>query len=109
MGQNQTYSPDHMDSPKAWYPTNTILDNKKAPTLEGGYYKKIGGMWNIKHEISSPKFYKILVNTWLKVDTALELNKFYNDINMCLILVTRLQEDFLPAYQYIKRHSEFEE
>ena len=28
---------------------------------------------------------------------------------MCLNVVTRLQEDFLPVYQSIKRHSEFEE
>ena len=28
---------------------------------------------------------------------------------MCLNAVTRLQEDLLPAYNSIKRHSEFEE
>ena len=42
--QNQIYSPDKMDSPKAQYPTNVVPANKKAPPLEGGNSTKIGGM-----------------------------------------------------------------
>ena len=66
-------------------------------------------MWNIKHDIRSPKLYEILINTKLKVDTAMELGNFYNHIKMCLNMVTGLQEDILPVYHYIKIHSEFEE
>ena len=40
-----------------------ILDKNKAPIFEGGYYLKIGGMWNLKHETRLPKFYEILIKT----------------------------------------------
>ena len=70
---------------------------------------KIGDIWNIKHEISSPKFYELLIKTELKGNTALNLSTFYNHIKMCFVEVTILLEDLLTAYQSIKRHSEFEE
>ena len=66
-------------------------------------------MWTLKHEISSPKLYELLIKTELKGDTAMDLNNFFNHINMCLNAVTRLREDLLPDYQSIKTHSEFEE
>ena len=66
-------------------------------------------MWNLKHDTSSPKFYELLINTKLKVNTDLELKDFYNHIKMCLNAVTRLWEDLLPAYHSIKRHYKFEE
>ena len=47
-------------------------------------------MLNLKHEIISPKFYELLIKIELKGDNALELNNFYNHINMCLNVVTRL-------------------
>ena len=37
------------------------------------------------------------------------INTSYNHINICVNAVTILREDFLPAYQSIKRHSEFAE
>ena len=43
--------------------TTLVLANNNAPPLEGGYSKNIGGMWNIKHEIRSPRFYELLTNT----------------------------------------------
>ena len=52
---------------------------------------KIGGMWNLKHEISSPKFYELIIKTGLKGDTDLDIKNFYNHINMCLNAVTRIQ------------------
>ena len=61
-----------------------VPDNKKDPTLEGGHSTKIGGMWTLKHEIKSPKLYKLLIKTDLKGDTALELKNFYKYINMCI-------------------------
>ena len=33
-------------------PTTTVQTNRRDPTLEGGISKNIGGMWNLKHEIS---------------------------------------------------------
>ena len=35
-------------------------------------------MWNIKHDISSPKFYKILIKTELKGDTDLDLKNTHH-------------------------------
>ena len=64
-------------------------------------------MWTLKYEISSPKFYELLIMIEVKGGTDMDLNKFYKYINMCLNEVTRLLEDLLPDYQSIKRHSEF--
>ena len=40
--------------------------NKKDLPLEGVSSTKEGYLWTLKHEISSPKFYEILINTGLK-------------------------------------------
>ena len=85
-----------------------VTANKKASTLEDGYSTKNGGMCTIKHEIRSSKFSEILIKTELKAETALDLNNFYNLINICLNAVTRLIEYFLPSYQSIKIHSNLE-
>ena len=66
---------------------------------------KIGGMWNLKHEIRSPKLYYLLIKKELKGDTALDLKNFYNHINMRINLMTTVQEDLLSDYQSIKIHS----
>ena len=65
MGQNQNSIPSiyYMYFPKAQDPTTVVLANNKAPTLEGGNSTKIGGMWNLKNDISSPKFYDLLIET----------------------------------------------
>ena len=60
-------------------------------------------------EISSPRFYELLIKTELKGDTALDLKNFFNHIKMSLNAGTRLIEELLPDYQSIKRHSDFEE
>ena len=65
-------------------------------------------MWTLKHDISSPKFYDLLIMTELKGDNGMDLNTFYSHTKMCLNAVTILQEDLLPDYQYIKRLSDFE-
>ena len=72
------------------YPTTVVPANKRAPQFEGGHYNKYFGMWTLKHEISSSKFYELLIKTELKGDTALDLKKFYNHIKMCLNAVTIL-------------------
>ena len=77
-------------------PTTLVTDNRRAPPLEGGHSTKIGGMSTLKHVISSPRFYEILIKTELKVDTSLDLKNFYNHIKMCLNAMTILQEYLLP-------------
>ena len=54
-------------------------------------------MWTLKHEISSPKYYEILIKTELKRDTALDIKNFYNHIKIYLNAVTRLRKDLLPG------------
>ena len=48
-------------SPKAQDITTVVPDNKNSPQLEGEYSTKIGGMWSLKYEIRSPKFYELLI------------------------------------------------
>ena len=102
------YSPAQNNSTSPEEPTTVVPANTRAPKMEGGNCKKKGFTWNIKHEISSPKFYEPLIKKGLKRDTALDLKNFYNKIKMCLNLVTIIQEEPLPDYQSIKRHFEFE-
>ena len=102
-------SPEKKDSPKAQYSNTVVPSKKKAQPLEGGNSTKNGGMWTLKHEISSPELYELLIKTELKVNTALDLNNFYNHINICFSVLTILLEYLLVSYHSIKRHSEFEE
>ena len=80
-------SPEKKDSPKAQYPNTVVPANKKARQLKGGHYTKIGGMWTIKHDIITPKFYELLINTELRGDTDIDLKNFYKHTNMYINLV----------------------
>ena len=51
-----------MDSLKTQIPTIVISDNNMAPLLGGGHYTKNRGIWTLKYEIRSPKFYEIFIN-----------------------------------------------
>ena len=84
-------SPTQKDTSTPPDPTTMVPTNRRYPPLEGGHYTKICGMWTLRHEISSPKFYELLIRTELKGDTALYLKNFFNHINMCLNAVNRLQ------------------
>ena len=99
---------ERKDSTKSQYPTSLVLYNRRDLPLEGVHSMKIDGMWTLKHEFRSPKLYEFLIKTELKVDTDLDLNNFYNHINMCLNTVTRFWEDLLSIYLFIKVHSEFD-
>ena len=57
----QKSSQENMDPTKSQYPTTVIPANKKDPPLESGHYKKNGGMWTLKSEITSTKFYELLI------------------------------------------------
>ena len=83
-------STDKKDSPKAWDPTTVVTTKNNSPPLEGGHSTKNGGMWTLKHDISSPKFYELLINIQLKGNTDMDIKKFYNHIKMCLNAVTIL-------------------
>ena len=105
----QKSSPAYKDTQTYLDPTTVVPTNNRDPPLEGGHTTKIHGMWTLKHEIRSPKFYELLIKTELKGYTALYLKNFFNRINMSLNAVTRLREYLLPYYQSIKRYSEIEE
>ena len=68
-----------------------VPSNKKDTILEGGNSTEIGGMWTPKHDIISPNFYELLTKIELKGDTNLYLKRLYNQINMYLNAMTRLQ------------------
>ena len=90
MIRKHNSSLDKIYSPKAQYPSTAVTDNKKSPPLEGGNSTKIDVKWTLKHEISSPKFYELLIKTELKGYTAMYLKNFYNRIKMCPNELTRL-------------------
>ena len=98
-----------MHSPMAHDTTTVVPDKKKDTPLEGGHSTKISAMWNLKHEIRSPKFYELLIKTELKGDTAMYLKNFYNHIKMCLSETTIPQEELIPGHQSINGHSYFSE
>ena len=102
-------SPAQKDTLTTSDPNTTVQTNRRDPPLKGGISENIGGMWALKHEISSPRFYELLIRTELKRDTALYLKNFYNHFKMSLNAVTRLKVDLLPDYLSIKRNSEFKE
>ena len=99
-------SPAQKDTPTLPDPTTAVHTIKKASTLEGEISENIGGMWTLKHEISSPRFYELLIKTELKEDTVLDLKNFHNHIKMSLNAVTRLKVDLLPDYLSIKRNTD---
>ena len=55
------YSPAQKDTATPPDPTTTVQTNRRAPPLEGEISENIGGMWTLKHEISSPRFYELLI------------------------------------------------
>ena len=89
--KSSNYSPVKKDSPKTKGTTTVVPAKDKAALLEVGYSTKIGGMWTIKHEINSSKFYELFINTELKGDTSMDLKNLYNLIKKYLSAVTRLR------------------
>ena len=60
---NSRFSSAHKDTYNPTDPTNVVPDNWRVPPLEIGHYTKIFGMWTLKHDISSPKFYELIIKT----------------------------------------------
>ena len=94
MDKFDKLSPNKAETNKPQDSTTMVHTNRKVPQLDGGWHQKIGGTWTMKHEISSLKFYKIILKTELKRDTALDLKNFYNHINMCLNAVKNWNKIF---------------
>ena len=92
MDQTNNYksSPTQKDTSTPPYPTTMVPYNKRDTPLEGGHSIKINGMWALKHDISSPEFYDLLINTELKGDTAMDIKYFYKHIKTCLNGLTRI-------------------
>ena len=84
------YSPTQKDTLNPQDITTVVPANRRAPTLEGLNSTKIGVMWTLKHDISSPKIYQFLINTELKGYTVLNLKNFYKHIKICLNAVNRI-------------------
>ena len=56
-------SPTQKDTSTPPDPITMVQTNRRDPPLEGGHSTKIGGMCTLKHEISSPRFYELLIKT----------------------------------------------
>ena len=56
-------STDQKDTSTSPDPTTTVQTNRRPPPLEGVISENIGVMWTLKHDISSPKFYELLIKT----------------------------------------------
>ena len=65
-------------SPKAQDPTTVVPANKRDQPLQDGHYKKIGGMWTLKHEISSPKLYELLTDFTTLSSPFIQINIVLN-------------------------------
>ena len=64
---NFKYFPNHDDSLNPPDPTTVVPGKKRDLPLDGVHYTKICGMWTLKHDIRSPKFYELLIKSELKV------------------------------------------
>ena len=106
--QNKNSLPDRMGFTNNQDTATVVPDKNKAQTLEGWNYKELEACVISNMRSDNRKFYELLIKTKLKVDTDLDLKNFYNDINMSLNAVTKILEDLLTAYHYIKINSEFE-
>ena len=60
---DKKYSRYKNDLPKSQDPINLVPDKSKVPPLDDVNSTKIGGMWNLKDDIRSPKFYELLIKT----------------------------------------------
>ena len=63
QANNSKSSPTQKDTSTPPDPTTVVPANKRVPPLEGVHSTKIGGMWTLKHDISSPKFYETPIKT----------------------------------------------
>ena len=82
---------DQKYSPKDQDPTTVVPVKNRDPPLECENSTEIGGMWDLKHDISLSKFYELLIKKEPKFDTDLDFKNLYNHINMSINVVTILK------------------
>ena len=63
QNNNSKFSPSQKGTLDTPDPTNMVPANRRAPPLDEGHSTKIGCMWTLKYEISSPKFYELIIKT----------------------------------------------
>ena len=63
QNNNMKSSPSQKDISNPTDPTTVVPANRRDSLLDGGHYTKNGGMWKLKHETSSEKFYELLIKT----------------------------------------------
>ena len=51
--KNPKFSSSQKDTSNPPDPITMVPTNNRATPLDGGHYTKIGGMWTVKHDISS--------------------------------------------------------
>ena len=71
-------------------PSNSGSFLLAGTTVAGGSSTKYGYLWTLKHDISLPKFYELLINTELNETLLWKSRTSTTTYNMCLIMVTRL-------------------
>ena len=59
--KNSKLSPAQKDISNPLDPNNVVPDNRRDPPFDGGHSTKIVDMCTLKNEISSPKFYELLI------------------------------------------------
>ena len=82
MDKFDNTSPNKAEEKNPQDSTTMVCANRNAAQLEGGHYKKIGGMWTLKHEISYLKFYEIITKNEMKGDNDIYIKIFKNQIKM---------------------------
>ena len=55
--------PAQSNQPKPQKPTTVVPSNNRDSPLDDGQSTKISGMLTLKHDISLPKFYELLIKT----------------------------------------------
>ena len=70
MKSNKKYYDEKMlnfaEDLKKTLASTVVPANRRAPPLDCGHSTKIGGMWNLKHDIRSTKLYELLIKIKVK-------------------------------------------
>ena len=92
---------------KYWNETaiGRVSKNEKKKSKHDAVYLRF---WNLKNDINSPKLYEFIIKIELKGDTTLDVNNFYNNINISLDAVKNTKEDLIRSFQQIIHQNTFE-
>ena len=82
---NSKFSPSQKDTSKPLDPTTVVPASSRDSTLYRGYSTKIGGVWTLKHDIISPKFYELLIKKNSK-DILLWISRNSTTTSGCVLM-----------------------